>query len=246
MTFKKLALTTILAGGVALPAHAQGLGGADAGVGGDVGGQVGTDGGSVGADVGADVGVGDTGADVGVSADVGTDGSSASADADASASADTGDSDASGSADADDGSGDTDSADAGSDSSDTGSAADSDSADADTGAESDADDGAATASAAADTGASGQGNTEMSQEMKLLLDRPTGVVSSDGVLIGTIYNTRTDPADGSTQAVLEVNSQTGLSPDSLAIEVANLTVQADGTLGFDMTIDSLRDRLASD
>ncbi len=238
MTFKKLALTTILAGGVALPALAQGLGGADAGV----GGQVGTDGGSVGADVGADVGVGDTGADVGVSADVGTDGASASADADASASAETGDSDASGSADADDGSGDTDSADAGSDSSDTGSAADSDSAD--TGA--DADDGAATASATAGTGASGQGNTEMSQELKLLLDRPTGVVSSDGVLIGTIYNTRTDPADGSTQAVVEVNGQTGLSPDSLAIEVANLTVQADGTLGFDMTIDSLRDRLEAD
>lgn len=243
MTFRKLALTTILAGGVALPAYAQGLGGsADAGVGGEVG----TDGGSVGADVGADVGVGDTGADVGVGADVGadvgTDGASADAGAGASADAGTGDSDDSDGADSgsdDSGSDDSDSSDAAdsSDSSDSDSTADSaDSSDNDT---------TASVGSTASTGTSGQGNTNVPQEMKLLLERPTAVISADGVLIGTVSDTRTDPTDGSTQAVVEVNDQTGLSPESLAFEVADLTVQADGTLAFGMTLDGLRDHLES-
>ncbi|HAW47783.1 MAG TPA: hypothetical protein DCX34_11185 [Roseovarius sp.] len=66
------------------------------------------------------------------------------------------------------------------------------------------------------------------------------VVSADGQVIGTVQGARTDPADGSVQALVSLDESVGLSVETLAFEAASLKAESEDTLVNAMTAAELR------
>ncbi|MFB9151111.1 hypothetical protein [Roseovarius ramblicola] len=66
------------------------------------------------------------------------------------------------------------------------------------------------------------------------------VVSADGQVIGTVQGARTDPADGSVQALVSLDESAGMSVETLAFEAASLKAESEDTLVNAMTVAELR------
>ncbi|MGR3461543.1 MAG: hypothetical protein ACU0AX_08080 [Roseovarius sp.] len=66
------------------------------------------------------------------------------------------------------------------------------------------------------------------------------VMSADGQVIGTVQGARTDPADGSVQALVSLDESVGLSIGTLAFEAASLRAESENTLVNTMTAAELR------